>query len=384
MDSKPPEARLSPGDELDFHRIREQVAARAAAAPGAARVRALAPRAARLDAQSELEAVTQMGHFLAERSECVFPCHYEAELLGRLQAQGVVLEHEDFLRVRRTLETIAGLRRKSGTPLNVPAPRVTQALSQLPPIPELARAIDGIFSQHGEIRDQASPQLAAIRKARRALVSTLESSLKQILRDSRLEKWLAESYFTQANGRYVVLVKADAKGHVPGVVQGQSKSGLSLYVEPLTLVEKNNQLVNSHIAEEQEILRILRRLSDETRRHSTDLERALDLLGWLDSLAARARWAQAAGALAPEFTEDFTFELRRARHPLLGERCVPIDLRAGPSDRVLVLGGANSGGKTVALKTTGLLHLMASSGLPIPCAEGTRVAFFGNVFCEIG
>ncbi|MBI4866826.1 MAG: Smr/MutS family protein [Candidatus Wallbacteria bacterium] len=371
-------------DELDFHRIREQVAARAAAAPGAARVRGLGPAPTREAARSELEAVTQMGHFLAERSETTFPCHYEAELLGRLQAEGVLLERTDFLNVRKTLDAIAGLRRKAGTALTVPAPRVTQTLAQLPPMGPLATAIDVVFSPHGEIQDRASPQLASIRRARRSLIASVESALKQLLRDSRLEKWLAETYFTQVNGRYVVLVRSDARGHVPGVVQGQSKSGLSLYVEPLAMVDKNNDLVNSYIAEEQEILRILRRLSEDVRANRPELELALMLLSWLDSLAARARWAQAAGARAPDFSDDFTFELRHARHPLLEDRCVPIDIRAGEADRVLVLGGANSGGKTVALKTTGLLHLMAAAGFPIPCDEGTRTAFFRHVHCEIG
>lgn len=373
-----------PAEELDFHRIREQVAARAAAPTGAERVRGAGPLATRAEAESELDAVSQMGMYLAERSESTFPCFFDGSLVNRLKIERVLLDREDFLAIRRTLDAVAGLKKRAQQRLTAPADRIVRTLAQVPALDDLFRELNRVFSADGEIQDRASQALSDLRRNRRGLVGTIESGLRHLLRDAKLEKHLSEEYFTQANGRYVVLVRSDAKGHVPGIVQGQSKSGVSLYVEPLALVERNNELVRSFLEEEAEIARILAKLSTEVRSRHDELVVVLELMTWLDSLSARARWSQAHAARAPEFTSDFTFELRRARHPLLGERCIPIDVRTGPADRVLVLGGANSGGKTVALKTVGLLHLMARAGFPIPCDDGSRVAFFGRIFCEIG
>ncbi|MBI4870520.1 MAG: Smr/MutS family protein [Candidatus Riflebacteria bacterium] len=373
-----------PSDELDVGRIREQVAARAAAPPGAERVREAQPMPSRVAAESELEAVTQMGDYLIERSDAVFPCWFGHDLVQRLRIEGALLDRTDFLDVRRTLEAIAVARKRAQASLQKPAPRITTTVGHLPVLEELHRDLDRVFTPAGDLQDRASQALYDLRRARRGLIGSIEGALRHLLRDPNHEKWLAEEYFTQVNGRYVVLVRTDARGHVPGVVQGQSKSGLSLYVEPMSMVERNNELIRSYLEEEAEIARILARLSSVARAHRDELAAALDLLSWLDSLAARARWAVEHSARAPQFSTDGTFDLRGARHPLLGQRCVPIELRTGPGDRVLVLGGANSGGKTVALKTTGLLHLLAKSGFPIPCDDGTRVAFFERVFCEIG
>ncbi len=381
---RPPSSESGPAEELDFHRIREQVAARAAAPTGADRVRGAGPLATRAEAESELEAVTQMGVYLAERSESIFPCFFDGNLVGRLKIERVLLDREDFLAVRKTLDAVADLKRRAQLPLTAHADRIVRTLAQLPALDALLKELNRVFSPDGEIQDRASEALHDLRRNRRGLVGSIETGLRHLLRDAKLEKHLSEGYFTQANGRYVVLVRSDAKGHVPGIVQGQSKSGVSLYVEPLALVERNNELVRSFLEEEAEIARILAKLSAAVRSRHDELSMVLELMTWLDSLAARARWSQAHAAHAPEFTGDFTFELRRARHPLLGERCIPIDMRTGPADRVLVLGGANSGGKTVALKTVGLLHLMARAGFPIPCDDGSRVAFFGSIFCEIG
>jgi DNA mismatch repair protein MutS2 len=222
--------------------------------------------------------------------------------------------------------------------------------------------------------------------------------MESYLRGKDADRLLQEKLITTRNDRFVLLVRAEQRGHLPGVVHGSSGSGASLFVEPMPAVELNNDIVALGEEERQEIVRILRELSQRVFEGVTELQRAAEILGELDAAQARALLAREMDASAPEIVTEAELELRDARHPLLEagfcERLglprrstrspVPVTLRFARQAPVLVISGPNTGGKTVALKTVGLLALMAQSGLHVPAAPGSRLPGFQRVFADIG
>ena len=251
----------------------------------------------------------------------------------------------------------------------------------------------------GEVADNASPALASIRERLRRQKSRLRSTLDSFLRGRETSKYLQEQVVTDRNGRHVLMVRAEHRGAIPGIVHGGSASGASLFVEPMETVEINNEIVELEEQEAEEVRRILLELTDEFRDRPDDLTRTLRVATELDVIQARARFSLMTDAVEPVIAADGSFELRGARHPLLMRRVnerledgredggidpVPVDILLTPPTRVLVITGPNTGGKTVALKTAGLLALMAQSGLHIPADTGSKLPVFGSVFADIG
>jgi DNA mismatch repair protein MutS2 len=244
----------------------------------------------------------------------------------------------------------------------------------------------------GEIADDASPELKAIRDRLRKQRSRLKSTLESYLRGRETSRYLQEQIVTDRSGRYVLVVRSEHRGAIPGIVHGSSASGASLYLEPLSTVEINNEVVALEQQEQEEIRRILLALSDAFRRRGAELHRTLEVATELDVLQAKARLAQQCDGIEPALAADGRLELRGARHPLLipavtdseGAGPVPVDILLIPPVKALVISGPNTGGKTVALKAAGLLPLMAQSGLHIPAAAGTCVPVFRSVFADIG
>ena len=244
----------------------------------------------------------------------------------------------------------------------------------------------------GEVVDEASPELKAIRDRLRKQRARLRSTLESYLRGRETARYLQEQIVTDRNGRYVLVVRSEHRGAIPGIVHGSSASGASLYLEPLSTVEINNEVVALEQQEQEEIRRILLAISDGFRRRGADLNRTLAVATELDVLQAKAWLAGHCDGIEPALSADGRLELRGARHPLLipavtdteGAGPVPVDILLIPPVKALVISGPNTGGKTVALKAAGLLPLMAQSGLHIPAAAGTRVPIFRTVFADIG
>ena len=244
----------------------------------------------------------------------------------------------------------------------------------------------------GEVVDEASPELKAIRDRLRKQRARLRSTLESYLRGRETARYLQEQIVTDRNGRYVLVVRSEHRGAIPGIVHGSSASGASLYLEPLSTVEINNEVVALEQQEQEEVRRILLAISDGFRRRGADLNRTLAVATELDVLQAKARLAGHCDGIEPALSADGRLELRGARHPLLipavtdteGAGPVPVDILLIPPVKALVISGPNTGGKTVALKAAGLLPLMAQSGLHIPAAAGTRVPIFRTVFADIG
>ena len=243
--------------------------------------------------------------------------------------------------------------------------------------------ITGSIVGEGEIADAASPELASIRRHMRATESKVRDILQRIISSSQA-KYLQESIITQRSGRYVVPVKSEFKNEIPGLVHDLSGSGSTFFIEPMGVVKANNELRELQAKEEKEIDRILAELSAEAASFREDITLNYDLLIRLDTIFARAKLSDRMGAMAPGLSRK-GLRLRRARHPLLDRKtAVANDLELGENFDTLVITGPNTGGKTVTLKTIGLLTLMAQCGLHIPAADGSTIKVCRRVLADIG
>ncbi len=235
------------------------------------------------------------------------------------------------------------------------------------------------------IADAASPELADIRRHMRAAQAKSRQILQKIISSPSYAKVLQETIITQRDGRFVVPVKAEQKGNLPGLVHDISSSGATVFVEPMGVVQANNEYVELEAKEQKEIERILAELSAEAAAHREDIQWDYDTLVHLDLIFARGELSYKMDAVRPEIRRDGSVKLRKARHPLLNPKtAVPIDLELGETFDTLVITGPNTGGKTVSLKTLGLLTLMTQCGFHIPVADRSAVAVYDRVLADIG
>ena len=235
------------------------------------------------------------------------------------------------------------------------------------------------------IADAASPELADIRRHMRAAQAKSRQILQRIISSPSYAKVLQETIITQRDGRFVVPVKAEQKGNLPGLVHDISSSGATVFVEPMGVVQANNEYVELEAKEQKEIERILAELSAEAAAHREDIQWDYDTLVHLDLIFARGELSYKMDGVRPEIRRDGAIHLRKARHPLLDPKtAVPIDLELGEAFDTLVITGPNTGGKTVSLKTLGLLTLMTQCGFHIPAADRSAVAVYDRVLADIG
>lgn len=235
------------------------------------------------------------------------------------------------------------------------------------------------------VSDAASPELADIRRHMRAAQSKSRQILQKIVSSPSYAKVLQESIITQRDGRFVVPVKAEQKAALPGLVHDISSSGATVFVEPMGVVQANNEFIELQAKEKKEIDRILAELSNDAATHKRDIEDDYNILVRLDVIFARGELSYKMDAVRPALRRDGALRLRKARHPLLDPKsAVPIDISLGDEFDTLVITGPNTGGKTVSLKTLGLLSLMAQCGLHIPAADGSELSVYGSVLADIG
>ncbi|MFZ1793963.1 MAG: endonuclease MutS2, partial [Anaerolineae bacterium] len=310
---------------------------------------------------------------------------------------GGVLEPQEFLTIRDTLE--AGKRvQRTLMRYNAVYPQLTAITNLIEPCAALVNEINRCVDDGGEVRDNASPALASARREVRIVHDRLLQKLQRMVADTNTATYLMESLVTQRGGRYVIPVRADFKGRIPGVVHDQSSSGQTLFIEPLATLDLNNEWRELQLAEARERLRVLTALSAQVSADSELISRTIDCLAQFDLALAKAKYSEAIRGTAAEIVSrdktpqgEAAFMLRQSRHPLLNmNTAVPIDVHLGMRDeggqesaRVLVITGPNTGGKTVALKTVGLLALMNQCGLHIP-AEQARLPVFEAVYADIG
>ena len=294
-----------------------------------------------------------------------------------------VLRGEELRQVAGTLRSMRGVR---GVLSRRRESAILRSAAQgLPSLQALEDRLDRSIGTAGEVLDTASHALRALRVDSRAAYQGLMDSMERVLRQAQRQGILQEPIITERQGRMVLLVKAEMKGRLPGIVHDVSDSGASLFVEPMSVVGSGNRWRELRLAEEREVERVLRDLSAEVESAGGDLLRGVETMARLDLAMAKARYASAVSASPPTFLETLPqcVRLVDARHPLLGPEAVPITVEVGGDGGVLVITGPNAGGKTVALKTVGLLALMAQAGLHVPARDAT-LSLFDGVYCDIG
>lgn len=262
---------------------------------------------------------------------------------------------------------------------------LTPFFTELEPLSPLHDEIKRCILSEDEIADDASPALFKIRKSIRGMNDRIHAQLTTIMNNSTTRTYLQDAVVTMRDGRYCLPVKAEAKGQVPGMMHDQSSSGSTLFIEPMAVVNLNNELKELFIKEQDEINIILADLSNRVAENAMALETDYQVLSELDFIFAKANLAKSYNGVAPEFNEKGIINIRHGRHPLLDPKTVvPIDVRLGEEYKQLIITGPNTGGKTVSLKTVGLLTLMGQAGLHIPAGDRSMLAIFHEVFADIG
>ena len=267
----------------------------------------------------------------------------------------------------------------------LPVDSLTGFFDQIEPLTPLCDEIRRCILSEDEIADDASSTLRSIRKSMRGMNDKIRAQMNSMINNTTTRSYLQDTVITMRDGRYCLPVKAEAKSLVPGMIHDQSSTGSTLFIEPMAVVNLNNEYKELQLREQEEIEVILAGLSNLTASYATQLLADYELLTELDFIFARAAFAQTYNGVAPLFNDDGRIHIRKGRHPLLDpKKVVPIDVRLGEDFRLLIVTGPNTGGKTVSLKTVGLLTLMGQSGLHIPASERSELGIFDEVFADIG
>jgi DNA mismatch repair protein MutS2 len=387
---------------LEFDRVVEVVAGLALTPLGAARLAELTPFTEPKAVAAAINATSETSAYL--EGNAMFPLRAGAgleEALAVLQVEAQLLEPLALRTVADFLDSVeaakAAIRAATGS-----FPLLSAIASRVASFKSEVGAVRHAIDPSGDVLDQASPALRGIRDQLRHKRARLRTTLDQFVRGKDTAKYLQDQVVTERNGRYVLMVRAEHRGSVPGIVHGSSASGATLFLEPSATVEINNDIVELEDRERDEIRRILLELTDAFRKRPLDVRASLDAAVDLDVLQAKSRFGSIVNGVAPDLAVDGRIELRGARHPLLirelrqrlgsseivtgdsdARDVVPTDIVLEPPTRVLLITGPNTGGKTVAIKTAGLLALMAQAGLHVPTSVA-RLPVFCSVFADIG
>ena len=376
---------------LELDKILDRLATYAAFSASEDLLRALEPTPILDEAQRRQQETTEARDLLEERSEVTIGGARDVRSSAHGAARGMLLSPQQLLEIKGTLLASATLRRII---LSQEArfPLLADLAYNLHEAKHVVEAIRQVIDDQGEVQDSASPTLARIRGDLRSAHSRLHSKLQSIVNSGSNAPYLQEALITMRSGRYVIPIKAEAKGRIKGIVHDQSSSGATLFIEPLATVEINNQIRELELAEDEEIRRLLAELTELVGKEADSIILTVEMLAALDCAFARAKYANAMRASAPTlvgFDESripgSTIRLFHARHPLLDpQTVVPIDVALEEDTHILVVTGPNTGGKTVSLKTVGLLVLMAQCGLHLPASEDSVVTVFHSVYADIG
>ncbi len=262
---------------------------------------------------------------------------------------------------------------------------IEQYFSDLYSNPSIEKNILDKILDENTIADNASSKLSSLRKSRKSMEQDIKDKLNHLIHSSTYSKYLMDPIITIRNSRYVIPVKEEYRDKISGLIHDTSSSGSTLYIEPTNIFEMNNKINHLRLEEEVEIEKILQALSSSLFPYITELTNNLKLVGYIDLLFAKVQYGKTTNSIEPQLNKNKLVQLVQARHPLISaEQVVPIDISLGQDYTVLLITGPNTGGKTVALKTVGLLLLMAYSGIPIPCSENSSICVFSNIFADIG
>src|SRR5436305_1410365 len=367
---------------LEYPKILAKVAREAAFSASKACVMALEPTPNMEEAKRRLTYTTEATRLIDLNADIgVRGAHDIRPLLVRAARDGI-LTSSDLVEVLETVRSTLYVARALDKLDADEFPLLHRLGGDIPQRPRIVHRIEETVSEEGVVLDTASPTLRKIRFDIRGANQRLQERLRTLVNE--FGSALQEPIITIRNDRYVIPVRAESKGQVRGIVHDQSSSGATVFIEPMVVVELNNRVRELQIEERQEIERILRVLSNEIGLEAESLKIAVELLAEFDMHLAKARYARMTRSSEPRLNDQGLINLYNARHPLLTGKVVPINFTMGRDFFMVVITGPNTGGKTVALKTVGLLTLMAQAGLHLPVEEGSEVAVFEDVFADIG
>jgi DNA mismatch repair protein MutS2 len=374
---------------LELPKILERLAGYCSFDASANLARHLTPSTDAIEVQRRLAETTQARAALnANDGLTIGGAHDVREQVARA-SRGGMLEPQELLDIRDTLVSARNVQRTMSRFAGI-YPELSAITSMIEPCPSLVNEISRCIDDKGEVRDSASPALSEIRRNVRIVHDRLMQKLQRIVSDGNSSTYLQEAIITQRGGRYVIPVKSDFKGRIPGLVHDQSASGLTLFIEPLATLELNNEWRELQLAEVREVHKVLAALAELVSAERTFIIRTVEALAQFDLALAKAKYADATRAVGATVIDPRggvnarTINLEQARHPLLNqETVVPIDVLMDKGTRILVITGPNTGGKTVALKTIGLLAAMNQCGLHVP-ALAADLPVFEDILADIG
>lgn len=380
---------------LEFSKVLERLAGYAAFSASAEKARNLTPSTSMEDIKARQARTSEARRLLATNLDASVGGAYDIRAMIELARRGGILEPNELLTVKSTLMGARELARMLERHAEE-YPHLAQIAFPLPPPAGIIESISRCISERAEVMDCASEKLGKLRVQVRIAHERLLSKLERFVNDPKTQPMLQEALITQRNGRYVIPLRADFKGKVRSIIHDQSSSGATLFVEPIAIVEMNNEWHELELQERDEVRRILATLAAEIGDKAPELEAMLEALSEIDLALMCAKYAEDLRAAEPVVEPYRKIEkgslhpgslvrLYHARHPLLNpDTVVPVDIDLDEQTYTLVITGPNTGGKTVTLKTVGLFVLMSQSGLHIPAQSGSALTIFQNVFADIG
>ncbi len=320
-------------------------------------------------------------------SEPPFGGIHDIRSLIKKASLGMAIEIHALLDILNTMYAMRNLK-KFFKELEQDSPKFKQWAKSIEILGQLEREIDNIVDEHGSMRDSASVELMRIRREIKSSQRRIKTSLDNILKNADYQKYFQDNIITIRDDRYVIPIKQEYRQYFPGVVHDQSSSGSTLFIEPMAIVDLNNDIKQLAIDEKREVERILKAISEKIGRNAEILLTNCEIMAHLDFTFAKAKLAQKMHAVKPEINNEGIIDLFKARHPLLDAKkvgsVVPIDIKLGEGYRTLLITGPNTGGKTVSMKTLGLLVLMTQAGCFIPVLSGSKISVYHELYADIG
>ena len=372
---------------LEYNKIIKMLRDRTVSSLGRSYVEKLKPDSDFFEVEASLKETTHALAYLWRKGGAPFGGIHDVRAAVKRVDIGSVLSISELLRIGDVLRCSRNIKQflTNDIPSEWQDNTALELGRQINVLRSLEEEISNAIISEEEISDRASPELSSVRRSIRQKQEGIKDRLFSIIRSSEYRKILQDAVVTLRGDRYVIPVKQEYKAQVPGLVHDMSSSGATVFVEPLSIVEANNEIKALFIREQQEIERILEELTTKVAQVKTEIEVNLEILAHLDFMFAKAKLSRDMNAICPHLTDKRQIRIKQGRHPLLDKHSVvPIDIELGHSFSTLVITGPNTGGKTVTLKTVGLFVLMLQSGLHVPVKEGSEFGIFKNVYADIG
>jgi DNA mismatch repair protein MutS2 len=372
---------------LEFTKVKEQLFEHASSTLGKDKVKALVPSTDFHEVVRSQEETDEAAKVLRLKGNVPLAGIYDIRMQIRRSAIGGVLSPLELVQVASTIHASRMMRRfiEDMVEQGIEIPILDEYASNIIVLAELEEPIRMAIDESGEVLDSASETLRSLRSQLRTKEARVRERLESMIRSSNASKMLSDAIITIRNDRFVIPVKQEYRGHYGGIIHDQSSSGQTLFIEPQTIVQLNNDVQAIRVKEKQEIERILVELSGKVGMFESDLTTIVEVLTDLDFMFAKARYSKRIKGSKPKMNDEGKISLFKARHPLIPmDEVVPNDIVLGSDYSTIVITGPNTGGKTVTLKTVGLCTLMAQAGLQIPALDGSEMAVFGQVFADIG